>query len=470
MSDKRELHSTRLGTTDERGARVMPLAEYVKGKWASRRSIIFTSLIAFYLILPWIYVDGKQIVLLNIPKREFYLFGTMFHAHDSVFLIFVLLGFLLGIALVTSVLGRVWCGWACPQTVFIDHIYRRIERVVEGNARARKALNQGELSFQKVWKKSLKWALYLIVSLHIVHSFLGYFVGTRALVEISFQSPSNNWFLFLTMLILTGITLFDFGWFREQFCVIACPYGRFQSVLMDESSLVVAYDDRRGEPRRSKEVPRSNEGDCINCFKCVKVCPTGIDIRRGTQMECIACTACIDACDEIMGKVGKPKGLIRYTSEKELQGEKRRVAPRTFIYGALLAAVIIGAVAGLGIRKSVKAQFLRMPGAPYMESIVDGKRIIINRFEAKVNVVGREKRGLFLSLELAPELLNDFEIVSGMLPKSIDEDRESISFFLKFSKAELTHGSRILPIKIKVLESGTVLEESDGEVKLVGPL
>ena len=199
----------------------MPQPEDVVGKWKDRRSLIYSGLISIYLILPWIYIDGKQWVLLNIPRREFTIFGSVFHAYDSVYLIFVFLGFMLLIAFITNVWGRAWCGWACPQTVFIDLIYRKIERLVEGNARKRKALNRSGLTVEKIYKKSFKWILYLIVSLHIVHSFLGYFVGTRNLVGISFQSPSENWFLFVTMLVLTAITLFDFAWFREQFCIIA---------------------------------------------------------------------------------------------------------------------------------------------------------------------------------------------------------------------------------------------------------
>src|SRR5690554_6160577 len=185
----RELHSTRLGTTDEKGRRIMPQPEEVKGKWVNRRAVVSWLLIMFFMILPWVYVGGEQWVRLDFPKREFTLFGTLFHAYDSVYLIFILLGFLLLIAFITSVWGRVWCGWACPQTVFIDQVFRKIEGLVEGNARKRKALNRQPWSPEKVWKKSLKWFLFLIVSLHIVHSFLGFFVGTRELVAISFQSP-----------------------------------------------------------------------------------------------------------------------------------------------------------------------------------------------------------------------------------------------------------------------------------------
>lgn len=469
MEDKRELHSTRLGTTDEKGHRIMPQPEDVKGKWTTRRSWFYTLLIAIYLILPWIYINGKQWVRLDIPKREFTLFGNIFHAYDGVYLIFVLVGFMLAVAFVTSVWGRVWCGWACPQTVFIDHIYRKIERLIQGNGRKRKALRKAPLSFEKVWKYGLTWLAFLIVSLHIVHSFLGYFVGTRELVEISFHSPAENWSLFVTMLILTGIILFDFGWFREQFCVIACPYGRFQSVLMDQNSLAVAYDESRGEPRRAKGLPKNDEGDCINCYKCVKVCPTGIDIRRGAnQMECIACTMCVDACDEIMRKVGKPEGLIRYSSEAEMSGGKRKVGVRSFVYAALVAVVLIGAVQGLSLRKELKAQFLRMPGEPFSSSVVDGKEIFINRFEAKAQVIGR--KGMVMNFKVAPSHSSSVEVVSGELPHKIKDDKETVHLFFKFGKEQLERGKLSLPVIMEVLRDGEVVEEIKTEVGIVGPL
>lgn len=465
---KEELHPTRLGTTDEKGRRIMPQPKDVSGRWKNRRSIFYSLLLVVYLVLPWIYIDGAQWVLLDIPKREFTLFGALFHAYDSVYLIFVFLGFMLAIAFVTSVWGRVWCGWACPQTVFIDFIYRKVERVIEGSARKRKALNAAPLSFGKILKKGAKWTVFLIISLHIVHSFLGYFVGTRELLSISFQSPSENWTLFVIMLTLTAIVLFDFGWFREQFCIIACPYGRFQSVLMDDNSLVVAYDEKRGEPRRAKGLPASDEGDCISCSKCVKVCPTGIDIRRGVQMECIACTMCIDACDEIMRKVGRPEGLIRYSSANELEGKKRKIGARSFLYIFLFLVVFVSGAYGLKMRGELAAQFLRMQGEPFSKIVTDAGDFYLNRFEARIKVNGR--RGGEVSLTLAPEAQKRFSLISGEVPKKIDEDMVSVSFFVKFKKDALIEGKQKLPILIDVVMPSGTRESLTKEVGIVGPL
>lgn len=465
---KYDLHETRLGTTDEYGHRVMPQPESVWGKWTKRRRVFHWVLILFYLVLPWIYVNGKQWVRLDIPRREFTLFGNMFYAHDAVYLIFILLGLGLGLAFVTSIWGRVWCGWACPQTVFIETVFRKFEELIEGNARKRKALDKADLSFEKVVKKSTKWIVFILVSLHIVHSFLGYFVGTRELVQISFQAPSENWFLFLTMLILTGLTLFDFGWFREQFCVIACPYGRFQSVLMDENSLVVAYDEKRGEPRRRKGLAKEKEGDCINCYKCVKVCPTGIDIRRGTQMECIACAICVDACDEIMEKVGYEPGLIRYSSETELEGNKRKIGLRSFIYMGLLALIFGAAVFGLSLREDLHAKIIRMPGAPFSKISGSPNNEYLNRFQIKLETVGRN--GLELRLEKGEGANESLELISGEFPMEIEDDKESATFFVKFPKSMLDHGSYRMPVSIKVFNGDKFVESLDREVKIVGPL
>ncbi|RYG63166.1 cytochrome c oxidase accessory protein CcoG [bacterium] len=319
-----ELPKERLSTTDQAGRRIHLYPASVKGYFRDRKRYVHGFLLIVFLTLPWIHVSGRQLLLLDVAHREFFFFGLHFRAHDAPLILFLLLGFTFGIGLVTAIWGRVWCGWACPQTVFIEFLFRRIERLVEGSHRAQRALDERPLDSEKMMKKGLKWFLFVVVSLGISHSFLGYFVGTRELVRMVSSSPLENWTSFLMILVTTGIIAFDFGWFREQFCTIMCPYGRFQSVMMDNHSTIVAYDLKRGEPRRGTAPSPSAQGDCVNCLRCVQVCPTGIDIRRGLQMECIACTACIDACDEVMTKVDKPLGLIRYTTERELAGKKTK--------------------------------------------------------------------------------------------------------------------------------------------------
>ena len=275
VKNRFELDSERLATTDETGRRVYLYPEDVEGRWKNRRTIFYWFLIVLYLVLPWIYIKGKPALMLNIFTREFSFMGFTLHGVEPILLFLVVISGLFFIAFLTSIFGRVWCGWGCPQTVFIQTIFSKIESLIEGGARARKALDEAPWTAGKILKRSLKWICFTIVSLHIAHTFIGYIVGPRELLAISLHNPTQNLGLFITVMVVSGIFLFDFGWFREQFCIIACPYGRMQSVMMDENSLVVAYDKKRGEPRRGL-VPHEQEGDCINCYACVKVCPTGI--------------------------------------------------------------------------------------------------------------------------------------------------------------------------------------------------
>jgi cytochrome c oxidase accessory protein FixG len=461
MSDY-ELPESRLGTTDETGKRVYVHPHDVKGKWTSRRKVIYWSLIFIYLILPWIYINGKQIILLNLPAREFRFFGTTFYGHDGPFLVFFILAFVFLIAFVTSVWGRVWCGYACPQTVFIDAIYRWIERFVEGSGPKRDKLESGPWNKEKIFKRTVKWILYILVSMHIVHSGIGYFVGTHELLYITTQSPITNLYLFGLMLTLTLIILIDFAWFREQFCIIACPYGRFQSIVMDENSLVVAYDSKRGEPRkRTAGVEPDDFGDCVNCNRCVNVCPTGIDIRDGLQMECIACTMCIDACDDIMRKVGKEENLIRYSTENIDKGVKTSRSPRVYVYFFLLIATTVGLFTSLSSRENLKAQFIRETGAPFQLIVSEDK--VVNHFKIKFRYQNDKQRNIVLKTPNPNvEIINPEEVI--ILKKS----NRSVDVFLKFSPSILDKGQSLIKIIFyDELEKKDLLVK---EIKIVGPI
>jgi len=474
LSRKRtELHEERLGTTDKRGHRVDIFPEDVKGPWRTRRNYVYWFLIIIYFTLPWIYFKGKQIIQLDIVHREFTFFGTTFYSHDAPLIFFFFIIFVFAFGFITAQWGRVWCGWACPQTVFIDAVYRKIEEMIEGKARKRRALSRAPWNFEKIWKKSLKWALYLIISLHLSHTFLGYFIGTRELFMISLNPPMEHMTAFITMLVVTGIILFDFGWFREQFCIIACPYGRMQSVMMDVNSLVVAYDVKRGEPRRNVAPDRASEGDCIDCLHCVKVCPTGIDIRRGTQqLECIACTNCIDACDEIMEKVGYPMGLIRMDSQAELDGKKRKTwRVRPFLYAGAVVLAIVGLTYGLYARNQLKVQFIRAGNTPFQEiKRAEGDSEIVNRYNVSIYYNGEKHLKLFFKPEkdFLPERMR---IVTRSVPHPIEKGKkQKISLFFRFKKDVLKDGK--YPIKVNIL-SGDNLESAkflrQEEVRLVGP-
>lgn len=468
VSNRFDLHEERLGTTDEHGHRIYIHPEDVKGPWRNRRTIFNWFLIVLYLVIPWINYNGKQIILLDIPHREFLFFGTTFYAHDAPLILLLLLGFVFTMGFITSIWGRVWCGWACPQTVFIDTIYRQIDKIVEGKARQRQKLDAAPMSLSKAGKKVLKWFLYIIVTLHITHSFLGYFVGARKLFWITLSPPSEHMTLFLIMLTISTIFLLDFGWFREQFCIIACPYGRLQSVMMDENSLVVAYDSKRGEPRRG-QVDKSNEGDCINCYHCVKACPTGIDIRRGTQLECIACTNCIDACDEIMLKVHKEPGLIRYDTEAGLEGrEAKKFQPRSIIY--LTAIIIIIGILGLNISNAglLKATFIRGAKTPYRETILeDGSKEVLNLYRIRLDY--KQEKDLQLHFKVKnPDLQNKVQLITPQNPVTMKGGKsKSIIMHFKFQQSILKNGSKSILLQFMDEFNNVKLEK---EVKLVGPL
>ncbi|HIG73313.1 MAG TPA: cytochrome c oxidase accessory protein CcoG, partial [Bacteroidetes bacterium] len=281
-----------------------------RGRFWRRRQILGWALIALFVALPIVKIKGKPAVLLDVAAREFTLFGTTFYPTDTLFLMLFGISALVSIALLTALLGRVWCGWGCPQTVYLEFLFRPIERLIEGkeNVRQRRDARK-DLTWDKAWRKGAKWTVYLAISAALAHVFVSYFVGWSDLIRWMTGPPTEHWGYFLLMAGTTALVAFDFGVFREQMCTIACPYARFQSVLMDEESMIVSYDPTRGEPRGRGKSRMTKDGqplgDCVDCFACVRTCPTGIDIRDGIQMECIACTQCIDACDSIMDKTGQ---------------------------------------------------------------------------------------------------------------------------------------------------------------------
>jgi len=467
---KQELPTDRLATTDEHGNRVYVHPEDVHGPWKVKRRSVYALLFLIYLIVPWIKINGKQAVLIDLPGRELIFFGASFWGHDAPLIFFLFAFFVFAMAFVTSLWGRAWCGWTCPQTVYIDMIFRPIERLIEGKSRARKALQEAPWSLEKLGKKSLKWFLFTLVSLVISHSFLGYFLGAYNLLDIVTTKPTEHWTSFLIMLSVTGIVLFDFGWFREQFCIIACPYGRIQSVLMDEDSLVVAYDQKRGEPRRSPEVARDDEGDCINCHHCVKVCPTGIDIRNGTQLECIACTMCIDACNNIMEKLDKPKGLIRYDSENGLQGKhKTPIRPRSFIYLAALLIIAMGFGYNLKERHNLHALLIRSK-IPFKVNQIDNRVEVVNTFNMEIDYQGDQ----VLTLYFDPDETNKkkgVKLVTPQRPLMVQKSKKKkVILIAKFPKSALTNGELKLTVHIKDgrSEKDAIIINSQ-EVTLLGP-
>lgn len=465
-----ELDAERLATTDKKGNRVYLYPEDVTGFWKNRRHIFYWFLIIIYLVLPWIYIKGKPFLMLDIAKMEFTVAGNTFHGVEPILIFLTLITGLFFIAFLTSIFGRVWCGWGCPQTVFIQTIFSKIETLVEGKARQRREIDRAPMSFNKLGRKIIKWILFTIVSLHITHTFIGYFVGPRELFYMTMQNPANNFEIFMAVMIGTAIILFDFGWFQEQFCIIACPYGRIQSVMMDENSLVVAYDEKRGEPRRAPAIKKEDEGDCINCYACVKVCPTGIDIRRGTQMECIACTNCIDACDEIMTKIDRPKGLIRYSSENELKGKTHTFFTlRSLLYGIVSIAFVAIFFTFLYRSTSLSFQIYRGTENPFqVVTNTDGTKTVINHFTLKISHQGEKQYQLLFQIR-DPELRKKITIVTPMVPFKVKVAEAKTPIFFRFDPSILSNGRRVIEVEMIDQEHNHDELISVMEAPLVGP-
>ncbi|MBI5766401.1 MAG: cytochrome c oxidase accessory protein CcoG [Verrucomicrobia bacterium] len=377
-----------------------------RGRYTRARRIAAFVLLVVYLALPWIKINGYPAVFLDVAERRFHLFGITLAAQDMWLLFFVITGIGFSLFFVTALLGRIWCGWACPQTVFLEHVYRPLEALIEGDAVKRRALDAAPWGPEKIARRTAKHAVFILVSAFFTHLFLAYFVSLPEVWSMVRAAPSEHWATFVFMMAYTGLTYFVFAWFREQVCIVICPYGRIQSALTDDHTVTISYDARRGEPRMSVAEARrwttaaaGKPGDCVDCLRCIHVCPTGIDIRQGMQLECVGCTACIDACDDVMTRLKRPMGLIRYASQNNLAGRPTRwVRPRTILYCILLFVGIGVASWALSTVKPASFLVTRMTGAPY---IVDETSVRNQYFVRLVNKRNTTER-FVLKLKDAP--------------------------------------------------------------------
>jgi cytochrome c oxidase accessory protein FixG len=364
------------------------------GRFADwRRGVAYALMLVFFLI-PYLRIGGLPVMLFDLPRRRFDLFGTTFLPTDTLLLALLLVGLVIFIFLLTALAGRIWCGWACPQTVYMEFLFRPVERLLEGGPRGSQQLDRGGALHPR---RLLKYLVYAGLALFLAHTFLAYFVPVSELAQWVRRSPVQHPTSFLVMLGTTALVFFDFAYFREQTCLVACPYGRVQSVLLDRRSVIVGYDARRGEPRMKgvKERP-AGAGDCIDCRLCVLTCPTGIDIRDGLQMECIHCTQCMDACDAVMTRIGRPLGLVRYSSRDELEGRPTGLLrPRVVLYPLALAVAVGLFVFGLGARAAPDVALLRGLGAPYTLE-PDGS--VVNQVRLKITNRGRQDRAIRIGL------------------------------------------------------------------------
>jgi cytochrome c oxidase accessory protein FixG len=435
-----------LSTADPDGNRKWIYPIVSKGPWYRRRLLVAILLMVWLFLAPWLKFDGKQLLLFDLVTRRIVFFGTTFLVNETfVFLAFVFFIFS-SIFLLTALMGRVFCGWLCPITVFMEYVFRPIERWLEGSGGKQKEFLAK--SFGDRWAQSLaKWFLFFLVSFVLGNTFVAFLMGSDSLVLMVREGPLDHWGPFVFMLISTGLIFFQYTWFREQICLFVCPYGRLQSVFLDRDSLIVAYDTKRGEPRGK---PSQVTGDCVDCKMCVKVCPTGIDIRNGLQLECVHCTQCIDACDDVMSKLKRPMGLIRYQTMRELQNGLRIILrPRLFIYLAVFALSLVGLTTYSLSRNPYSITLHREAGRDLFT--VDSEGWIVNPFKANLaNRTDREVQLRLVSLEPT-----DLQII---LPEgdhfSIPPQSKTVGFvLLKLSRAIFAAHSGVVDIKLKAVDA-----------------
>jgi len=362
-----------LATVDEKGKRVWIYPKKPSGHYHRRRIVVTVILLSLFFAIPFIQLNGRPFMLLNIFERKFILFGQVFWPQDFFLLALTLITLFVFVILFTVAFGRLWCGWACPQTLFMEMVFRKIEYWIEGDANAQRRLNKGPWNNERVFKKSAKQLIFIIISVIISHTTMAYLIGLEEVKEIVTQSPSEHMAGFMGLVVFTGIFYGVFAYFREQACIAVCPYGRLQGVLLVKDSIVVAYDWLRGEPKgklkKHESTITDKQGDCIDCKLCVHVCPTGIDIRHGTQLECVNCTACMDVCDDVMTKINKPKGLIRYSSYTAIkEGAQRLFTPRIAGYSVVLTALVSLLSYFIFTRADIETTVLKVPGTLYTKT------------------------------------------------------------------------------------------------------
>ncbi|MCW5909860.1 MAG: cytochrome c oxidase accessory protein CcoG [Cyclobacteriaceae bacterium] len=362
-----------LATVDEKGKRVWVYPKKPAGYYHNLRIWVTVLLLTLFFAGPFLQWQGRPFLLFNIFERKFILFGQVFWPQDFFLLALTLIAFFVFIILFTVVFGRLWCGWACPQTLFMEMVFRKIEYWIEGDANAQRRLNNSPWTREKMLKKTAKQIIFVFISLVISHTTMAYLVGMDQVREIVSQPPTEHPAGFIGLIVFTGIFYGVFAWFREQACIAVCPYGRLQGVLLVKDSIVVAYDWLRGEPRgklkKNQQTITARQGDCIDCKLCVHVCPTGIDIRNGTQLECVNCTACMDACDDVMTKISKPKGLIRYSSYSAIsQGTQKLFTPRVAGYALVLTALTALLSYFVFTRADIETTILKVPGTLYTKT------------------------------------------------------------------------------------------------------
>jgi len=454
-----------LSMIDEKGKRLWIYPKKPSGHYHNWRIVVTIVLLTLLFAGPIIKVGGQPLFLFNVFERRFVLFGQVFWPQDFVLLAITLLTFFVFVILFTVVFGRIWCGWMCPQTLFMEMVFRKIEYWIEGNAPQQKKLNEAPWNTEKIFKKVSKQLIFIAISMLIAHTVMAYLIGIENTIDIVRHSPSEHLAGFLGLSAFTGIFYGVFAGFREQACIAVCPYGRLQGVLLVKDSIVVAYDWLRGEPRgkiRKHSTTEAKKGDCIDCKLCLHVCPTGIDIRNGTQLECVNCTACVDACDEVMVKIGKPKGLIRFASYNSIKdGIVRLLNPRVVGYSFVLIALLSLLGFTLFTRTDVETTVLKVPGTLYQKTD-DG--FITNLYNAEF--VNKTFENLSLQVKVESPSVARINRVDGNQIEVPAEGMIKGVFFIRIPATEIKKAKTI--VEVGVYRGDELLETL--KVKFIGPV
>lgn len=451
-----------LATVTQEGKRKWIYPKKPSGRFYNARTFVSIFLILFLVAAPFVKVNGHPLLLFDFPNRNFILFSIPFGPHDFHLFALAIIALAVFIILFTVIFGRVFCGWACPQTVFMEMVFRKIEYWIERDFKEQMKLNQAPWTANKLLKKTLKHSIFFAIAFFISNIFLSYIIGMDELKKIVTSPPSQHLTGFIAMLIFSGVFYGVFAYFREQVCTIVCPYGRLQGVLLDQDSIVIAYDNVRGEPRGKfkKNEPRSNQGDCIDCYLCVDVCPTGIDIRNGIQLECVNCTACIDACDTVMDKINRPRGLIRYDSLRGIEKkEKFRFTPRMALYSTILLVILSLLSYLLITRSDFAVNILRTPGLLYQEQ-PDNK--YSNIYD--LNIINKTFNPAAVELKLE-NIEGELKLLGDNINLKPQEKRDS-KFMLILPKSSITKMNT--PITIAVYSNNQLIKEV--KTSFLGPV
>jgi cytochrome c oxidase accessory protein FixG len=453
----------RQSTIGEDGSRLWVYPKQPKGILYNYRKITSFVLLAILFIIPFIKVNGDPFMLFNFLERKFIIFGVMFYPQDFHLFVLSMIAFIVFVVLFTVIFGRIFCGWICPQTIFMEFLYRPIEYWIEGNNSQQRKLDQSAMDFNKIWRKGLKHLIFFLISFISAHFFLAYITGIDYVGKLITDGPSAHLTGFIGIIAFSVVHYFVFAKLREQVCIIICPYGRLQGVLLDRNSIVISYDYKRGEPRGKynplEDRASKNKGDCVECGSCQAVCPTGIDIRNGTQLECINCTACIDACNTVMRRIKKPEGLIRYASERTIADKtKIKFNVRILFYSVVLTGLLILIAFLFLIRTDIESTILRQKGTMFQEyDSLHYSNIYM------IQVINKTRKTLQVDLEL-DEPDGEIKLIGGPLLVKEGEVGEA-QFLVLIKKSDLKSSNT--EVEFKVLSEGKEMDEI--ESTFVGP-